>query len=197
DRDLGASNLFAELMQPGVVAFGHAVFLVHLEAGEWNRPGLVRDIDQPEERRRRGAGEADDIFVGNQHDAAAAQQERYRKRGMRRPGKWRAPIQAGDEFWLGHVIDVENDEAAVPVADVKAISNAHGMMAAMVGALPGGCLAAGGPLPRHPPATDFFGPLRFLKVDNRHDVAEIAVELRRAIDVAAVEREPMHSSGRP
>ena len=71
------------------------------------------------------------------------------------------------------------------------------MMAAMVGALPGRRLAAGGPLARHPPAADFFRPLRLLKVDDRHDVAEIAVELRRAVDVAAVERESVHAARRP
>src|SRR5207302_11428398 len=88
------------------------------------------------------------------------------------------------------------DEPAVPIADVEPVALAHGMMAAMRRAFPARRFAAGRPLPRHPPLADQFGPRRILEVDDADDVAEIAVHLRRAVDVAAVEGEAMHPAAR-
>ena len=192
-----AADLLAGLMQPGVVRLRRAVLLRHLEAGERNRPCFVGDVDQPQERRRRRA-ETHDVFVRHQHDAAAAQRKRHRQRGMGRPRKRRAPVEAGDEFRLGHVVDVENDEAAVPIAGVEAIAETDRMMAAVVRALPGrrfrrrrsiGPASTSGRLP--PGVAGFWKSM----IDD--DVAEIAVEFRRAVDVAAVEREPVHAARRP
>src|SRR5438067_11239265 len=71
------------------------------------------------------------------------------------------------------------------------------MMAAMCRAFPGRFLAARRPLTGHPPAPDFFRTLGLVEIDDRNDIAQIAVHLRRAVDIAAVERESMHAAGRP
>src|SRR5262249_17859334 len=134
------------------------------------------------------------VLVRHQHDAPAAQRKRYRKRGMGRPGKRRRPVEARDELRSAQVLNVENDEPAVPVAHIEPIALAHGMVAAMCRALPARSLAAGCPLSRHPPLADEPGPRRILEVDNADDVAEIAVHFRRAVDVAPVEGEAMHAA---
>ncbi len=197
DGNLGAANLLTELMEPGVVSFRRAVFLLDLEAGERYRPRLVGDVDQPQERRRRGTGEAHHVLVRHQHDAAAAQQERHRQRGVRRPGKWRAPIEAGDEFRPAHILDVEDNEAAVPVAHVETVADPHRVVAAMVRSLPGRLFTAGGPLSRHPPAPDFFRAPGILKIDDRDDVAEIALDLRGSVHIAPVEGKAVHAARLP
>src|SRR5204863_9856594 len=102
------------------------------------------------------------------------------------------PVEAGDEFRPAQILDVENDEPAVPIAHIESIALAHGMMAAMRRAFPARRLAAGRPLPRHPPLANELGARRILEVDDADDVAEIAVHFRRAVDVAAIEGEAMH-----
>ena len=74
-------------------------------------------------------------------------------------GQGNGGLQSSPEmnFGLADIVDVEDDEAAVPVADVEAIADPHRVMAAMRGALPGRLLAAGRPLPGHPPAADLLG----------------------------------------
>src|SRR5262249_23805003 len=71
------------------------------------------------------------------------------------------------------------------------------MMTAVRGSFPGGLFAAGGPLPRHPPATDFVRPRPVLEVYDRYDIAAVTMECGGAVDIAAVEREAMHAAGRP
>src|SRR3954452_4599780 len=115
---------------------------------------------------------------------------------MRRPRKRRAPIEAGNEFRFAHVLDVENHEAAVPVTDIKPVAGADRMVTALIGPLPVRLLAARRPLSRHPPAPDFLGLFRIFEVDDLHDIAAIALELRRAVDIAAVEGETVHAARR-
>src|SRR5579884_1143712 len=71
------------------------------------------------------------------------------------------------------------------------------MMAAVRRAFPCRLLAAGRPLAPHPPATHLFRLCRIFKVDDCDNVAQISVELGRAVYVAAVERETMHAARRP
>src|SRR5919201_1800227 len=71
------------------------------------------------------------------------------------------------------------------------------MVAAMCRAFPGRFLPARRPLTGHPPAPDLFRTLGIVEIDDRNDIAEIAVHFRRAVDIAAVERESMHAAGRP
>ena len=109
-------------------------------------------------------------------------------------GKRRAPVEPGDELGFAHVLDVEDDEPAVPVAGVEPVAGAQRVMALVRGAFPGRLLAARDPLPRHPPAADFLGLRRILQVEDHHDVADIAVHRRRDVGIAAVEVEAMHAA---
>src|SRR5262250_3151700 len=90
----------------------------------------------------------------------------------------RAPVEPGHVARLAHVLDVENDEAAVPVAYVEAIAEANRMMAAMVPPRPRRRLAAARPLPGHPPAPDLTRLGGVGQVEDHHDVADVAVHLR-------------------
>src|SRR5215468_3667203 len=193
DGNFRAAHLFAKLVQTGVVLFRRPVLLFDLEARERNRTRFVGDVDDPQERRR-GRAEAHDVFVGDQHHAAAAQHERHWQRGMGRPGKRRRPVEAGHELWPAQIRDVENHEPAVPIADVEPIAVTDGMMTAMRRALPRRRLAAGRPLPRHPPFADELGARRIREIDDADDVAEIAIHFRRAVDVTAIEGKAMHAA---
>jgi hypothetical protein len=66
-------------------------------------------------------------------------------------------------------------------------------MAAVHGALPARRLAARQPLPRHPPAPNLLRACRVLQVEDTHDVADVALEGRRAVEIAAVEVEAVHA----
>ena len=85
----------------------------------------------------------------------------------------------------------------MPVANIETVADPHWMMAAVRGTFPGRLLATRSPLPRHPPAADLLGMRRFLEIDDRNNVAEIAIQFRRAIDVATIESEAMHAAGGP
>ena len=58
-------------------------------------------------------------------------------------------------------------------------------------------LAAGSPLTRHPPTSDFLGARRIFEIDDRNDVPEIALHFRRAVNITSVEREPVHAARAP
>src|SRR5262249_463372 len=76
----------------------------------------------------------------------------------------------------------------VPVADIEPVALPDRMMAAGWSPVrPGVLLAAGLPLPRDPPAADFDGLRRVGEVEDHHDVADIALDGRRDVGVAAVE----------
>src|SRR4029077_18776525 len=98
----------------------------------------------------------------------------------------RAPVEAADVARPADVIDPEDHEAAMPIARVEPVAAAQRMMAAMPAPLPGRGLAAGGPLPRHPPFRDRLGPVRVGEVEDHDDVADIALFLRRDVGVGAV-----------
>jgi hypothetical protein len=118
---------------------------------------------------------------------------------MRRTGEGRAPVERRDEPRLGHVGDIENDEAAVPIADIEPVALAQRMMAAVRRALPARLFAAGGPLSGHPPAADLARVRWLAEVEDHHDVAAIARNRGRDISVAPVEIEAMdaHAIGLP
>src|SRR5262249_49448470 len=96
-----------------------------------------------------------------------------------------------------HVVDAEDNEPAVPITGVQTVAYAYRVMAAMGGTFPARLLAPGNPLPGHPPAANFLRLCRVLEVDDTNDVTKIAVEFRRAIDVAAIEGEPVHTARGP
>src|ERR1700688_2603080 len=104
-----------------------------------------------------------------------------RRYGMRGPREGRAPVDGGHPARPAHVGDVEDHRAAMPVADIEPAAAPDRVMAAMRPALPGRGLAAGGPLPRHPPASDLLRPRRIEEVENHHDVADITLDLRRDV----------------
>src|SRR5499425_2426597 len=112
---------------------------------------------------------------------------------MRGRDVWRAPVEPGHVARFPHVLDVENDEAAVPVAHVEPIAEANRMMTAMVPSRPRRRLAARRPLPGHPPAPDLLRVRGIHQIEDHHDVADVAVHLRRDVGVAAVEGEAMHA----
>src|SRR5439155_1759389 len=94
----------------------------------------------------------------------------------------RAPVESGDEGGLAHVLDVEDDEATVPVADIEAIPQAYRVVTAVLAPRPRRRLAARRPLPRHPPPADFLR-LRWIgEVEDHHDVADVAV-LPRSVEL--------------
>ena len=97
---------------------------------------------------------------------------------------------------LAHVGDVEDHEAAVPVAHVEAVAPADGVMAAVHGTRPGGFLAARDPLSRHPPAAHLPRVGRVRKVQDHADVAHVSLRNGREVGVASVEGETVHALGR-
>src|ERR1700730_2915370 len=194
--NFSAAFLLAELLHAGIVGLRRSVLFCHLETGERNRSRFIGYVDDPQESWRRHF-QSDHILVGDQHDAPSAHRKWYRQCRMRRPRKGRAPVQPGDELRLRHVVDAEDNEPAVPVTGVQTIADPYRMMAAMGRALPARLLAPGTPLPRHPPAANFLRLGRVIKVDDSNDVTKIAVEFGRAIDVAAIEGETVHTMGRP
>src|SRR5262249_55364883 len=116
-----------------------------------------------------------------------------RNQAVRGPAERRTPVEVGDQLRLRHVADVEDDAAAIPVADIQAIAAPDRMVTAVILRLPTWCFAAGGPLPLHPPATDLFGPGRILQVEDHDDSADIALLLRGNVGVPAIKRETVHA----
>src|SRR5204863_8392263 len=98
----------------------------------------------------------------------------------------RAAVEAADGFRRAYFVDPEDHKAAMPIARIEPVAAAQRMMAAMPAPLPGRGLAAGGPLPRHPPARDRLGPGRVGEVEDHDDVADIALFLRRDVGIGAV-----------
>src|SRR5216683_5776084 len=90
----------------------------------------------------------------------------------------RAPVEPADKFRMADVVDVEDHEAAMPVAGIEPVAAAQRVMAAMAAALPALALAAFRPLSRHPPAGDRLGVRRVGEVEDHDDVADKAILLR-------------------
>jgi hypothetical protein len=192
DGDLGRADGLDRLVTAGELGLRRTVHTVNLKARERHRVLLVGDVHQPQERRRPRL-QLGDVLVGHEQDPPALQGERHRQRGVRGRDERRTPVQAGDVARLGHVLDVEDDEAAVPVAHVEAVALTDRVVTAVQPALPRRRLPAGRPLPRHPPPPDFLGPRGIGQVEDHDDVALVAPHLRRDVGVAAVEREAVHA----
>src|SRR5262249_18816732 len=105
----------------------------------------------------------------------------------------RAPVEPGHELGLAHILDVEDHESALPVAGIETVAHPQRGMAAVRGPLPARRLAAGDPLPPHPPAPAPLRPCRLLQFKNAEEVALIAFERGRAIEIAAVEIVAVHA----
>src|SRR5476651_1131305 len=133
------------------------------------------------------------MLVCDQHPAMAGDRHIDRNQAVGGPAERWTPVDVRDQLRPGHVADVEDDAAAVPVADVQAIAAPDRMVATVVLRLPVGFLAAGGPLPFHPPAADLFRPGRVLQVEDHDDGADIALLLRGDVGVAAIEGETVHT----
>src|SRR5207249_12183735 len=84
--------------------------------------------------------------------------------------------EAGDEARLRHILDVQDDEPAVPVRVVEPVAAADRMMAAVEAAFPVRGLTARDPLARHPPPSDLLGLRGIGEIEGHHDVAAIALE---------------------
>src|SRR5712671_5506358 len=190
--NLAAGDLLDRLMAGGGLRLRRAVERLDLEGRDRHRPVFHGDVDDPEKRRWTGE-QVKHVLVRHHQELAAIDLERHRHRAVGRAREWRAPVEAGDELGLGHVIDVEDDETALPVAGVEAIAEPQRVMAAVHGALPARRLAARDPLPRHPPAPDLLRMRRILQIEDAHDVADVTFEGRRAVEIAAVEVEAVHA----
>src|SRR3954462_8160692 len=105
---------------------------------------FVGHVDNPQERRRmrRAAGQTYDVFIGYHHQFPVIDLERHLEGGMRWPWKRRTPVVSRNKFRLCHVFDVENHEAAPPIARVQPVSDAQRMMATMTVGFPRCLLAA-------------------------------------------------------
>src|SRR5205823_12002327 len=93
---------------------------------------------------------------------------------------------------VGHIGDVQDEPAAVPVADVETVPHADGMVAARLfrpTLAPAALLSAGGPLAGHPPASNLLRVGRVGEIEDDDDVSGVALHARRQVGVPAVERE--------
>ena len=134
------------------------------------------------------------VFIRYHHEIPIVDLERDAQGGVRRPRKRRAPIETRHQLGLAHVVDIENDQTALPVTRIKPIAVAQRVMAFVRIALPRRRLATGDPLSGHPPAADFFGFGRIFQIENHHDVAEVAIHRRRDVSVTPVKIEAVHTA---
>src|SRR5882724_5836867 len=185
DGNLRAAYLLARLVSARELRLRRAVDAVDLEAGERCRARLVRDVHEPEERRR-PRRDPHHVLVRHEQHAPPLQRERDGERRVRRRAERWAPVETGHEARLAHVLDVEDDEAAVPVRDVEPVAEADRMVAAVRAALPGRRLAAGDPLAGHPPAADLLRVRRIVQVEDADDVAAITAVEGEAVDTLAL-----------
>src|SRR4026208_844861 len=81
----------------------------------------------------------------------------------------------------------------MPITNVETITAANRMMAARRGPLPGGGLAARGPLSRHPPAHHLFGSFGILHIQHHGDIAIVPFYGWRDVRVAAIEGEAVNA----
>src|SRR5262249_34553138 len=149
-------DLLAGLMTGCHCGMRSAFDALHLEAAHHRRMALVGDIDGPHE-----GGDialvAHDVLIGDDHVAPTIDREGQWQRCMRGAAEGWRPVKPGDELWLCHILNIENDKAGQPIAGVEAVAEPQRVVAA-VGILgPGRLFAAGGPLSRRPPAAHFLG----------------------------------------
>ena len=133
----------------------------HDERRNRKRQGLLCNIHDPKKSVVSFVQLLADFLVRDDHEIALHDLVQHRQGRMGRARVGRAPVKHTHCFRLAHVGDIDDGETAVPVTDVKPIASSYRMMAAVVGAVPRGLLAAGQPLSGHPPAAHFF---RFLGI---------------------------------
>ena len=154
---------------------------------------LVGDVVDPGEGRRGGRA-LGDILIRHDHHRAPFQLLRQRQAGMRRMRERPALHAFGDQLRPRNIADVEDEDAVVPVAHVKPVAQAQRMVAARLGVFgPRILLAARGPLAGNPPAADFHWARGILQVQDHADVADVALDRRRDVGVAPVERVAVHA----
>ena len=159
-------------------------------------PGLFRDVDDPHEGVGRRGQAVHDFLVRHHHQLTPLDGLGNGQRGVGGTRVGRAPVEAADPPRAGHIGYVEDDEAAVPIAGVQPVAEPKRMVAAVPDALPRRGFAARGPLSGHPPPRHLLGPGRVLHVQDHHDVADVALHLRREIGVFAVEIEAVNAGAR-
>src|SRR5688500_15707115 len=164
-----------------------------IESRDRHGPRLVCDVDHPHEsigQRRAFAG----FFVGYDHDIAVHELPRNRQSCMNRRWVGRRPVIAADVLRLRHVVYIQDDEAAMPVAGVEPVATPDRMVTLMRRAFPGRRFAAADPLTGHPPAAYLFGPSGILQIEDHRDAPDMSLDMRRDVSVAAVEGKSMHAA---
>ena len=182
-------------MAAGHVGLWAAVVIdaIHVDGADGDGAALVGDVVDPGEGRRRGP-ELRHVLVRHHHDVPALEPVGEGQAGVGRVRKGGAGVDAGDVLRSGHVLDVEDEEAVVPVADVKPVAEAERVVAAgRHPVIPGVLFAARLPLAGDPPAADLLRPRRVGEIEDHHDVADVALGRRRDVGVAAVEGEAVHA----
>src|SRR6516162_5923267 len=92
-RDLRSGHLFARLMAGRELRLRRAIIkALDLEACEWHRVPLVRDVDEPQAGGRSGR-DARHVLVGDEQDTAPVQQKGQRQSRVRRTGEWGTPVE--------------------------------------------------------------------------------------------------------
>ncbi len=107
--------------------------------GNW-RP-LVGDIDHPH-KRRHAVQRPVRVIVRHDEVAPAADLERQRQRRVGRAVIGGRPVEPRNTPRLIDIVDVQDDEAGLPVAGVEPVAVSQRMVAPMGSAFPGLLLAA-------------------------------------------------------
>src|SRR5690348_12691143 len=116
-----APDLLDGLMTAAVIRVIAVVETFDLIGADRDRMLLVGDVDHPHEGGQRRLGPLH-VLVGDDRELPPEDVEGDADAGMRRTSERRAPVEARDPLRLRHVVDVEDMEAALPIARVKAIA---------------------------------------------------------------------------
>ena len=112
---------------------------------------------------------------------------RHWQAGMGGMGEIGRGVEARDRLRIGHVGDVENEEAVMPIAHIQTIADADRMVASgRRPIVPRIGLAAGLPLPGNPPTPNLFGFGRVRQIKDHDDIADITFHLGRDIGVVII-----------
>src|SRR5262249_35161100 len=158
--DFAARHFLAWLVAGRHRGLGMAFDALNLEAADRHWSALIGNVDHPDEGRDLVPSPLH-VLVGHNKVLAASDGARQRECGVRRTGERGAPVEARQQAWAGEIIDIEDDEAALPVAGVEPVTQAQGVMAAVRVPVPARRFAPRRPLSGLPPAPDLLRPLRF------------------------------------